>query len=159
MIFPRMKLAMILTIARRRNMRSAKHLLPRNAKGVSLVEVLISLVLLAIGLLGTASLMSASLKNTNTAYYRSQATFLADDILDRMRANAAVASQYAINDSAITSATPPNSMAAFDCNELIATLAAEIPGGIGTVRITGDVVTVEISWDANESSFTTQTQL
>jgi type IV pilus assembly protein PilV len=140
-------------------MRSATRLPPRNANGVSLVEVLISLVLLSIGLLGTASLMSASLKNTNTAYYRSQATFLADDILDRMRANAAAAPQYRITNSAITAATPAGSMAEFDCNEWIATLAAEIPGGIGNVTIAGDVVNVTISWDANESSFTTQTQL
>lgn len=59
----------------------------RSSAGFSLIEVLVSIVVLSIGLLGTAGLMSASLKNTNTAFYRSQATFLADDIVDRLRAN------------------------------------------------------------------------
>ena len=70
----------------------------RNA-GFSLLEVLISIVILSIGLLGTAGLMGASLRSTNTAYYRSQATVLADDIMDRMRANItqARAQQYDID--------------------------------------------------------------
>jgi type IV pilus assembly protein PilV len=67
-----------------------KHKLPhrirRNA-GFTLVEVLVSLVVLAIGLLGIAKLMLLSSHANDSAYLRSQATELAYEILDDMRAN------------------------------------------------------------------------
>jgi type IV pilus assembly protein PilV len=58
----------------------------RNA-GFTLLEVLVSLVILAIGLLGIAKLMLFSSHANDSAYLRSQATALAYEILDDMRAN------------------------------------------------------------------------
>jgi type IV pilus assembly protein PilV len=55
--------------------------------GFTLVEVLVSLVVLAIGLLGIAKLMLFSSHANDSAYLRSQATALAYEILDDMRAN------------------------------------------------------------------------
>jgi type IV pilus assembly protein PilV len=55
--------------------------------GVSLVEVLVTLVLTSVGLLGVAALQVTSLKGNKEAYIRSQASVLAADILERMRAN------------------------------------------------------------------------
>jgi type IV pilus assembly protein PilV len=55
--------------------------------GFTLVEVLVSLVILAIGLLGIAKLMLFSSHSNDSAYLRSQATALAYEILDDMRAN------------------------------------------------------------------------
>lgn len=57
------------------------------AKGFTLVEVLVSLVVLAIGLLGIAKLMLLSSHSNDSAYLRSQATALAYEMLDNMRAN------------------------------------------------------------------------
>jgi type IV pilus assembly protein PilV len=57
------------------------------AAGFTLVEVLVSLVILAIGLLGIAKLMLFSSHSNDSAYLRSQATALAYEILDDMRAN------------------------------------------------------------------------
>ena len=56
-------------------------------KGFTLVEVLVSLVILAIGLLGIAKLMLMSSHSNDSAYLRSQATALAYEMLDNMRAN------------------------------------------------------------------------
>ena len=56
-------------------------------KGFTLLEVMIALVIFSIGLLGLAGLMAQSTAFTNSAQYRTQATFLAYDMLDRMRAN------------------------------------------------------------------------
>ena len=66
------------------------------ANGFTLIEVLVSLVVLSIGLLGTAKLMLFSSRSNDSAYLRSQATGLAYAILDNMRANrqAAIASGY-----------------------------------------------------------------
>lgn len=55
------------------------------ARGVSLLEVLVSLLILSIGLLGLAGLQSKALRYSQSAMFRSQATILADDILERMR--------------------------------------------------------------------------
>ncbi len=57
--------------------------------GFTLIEVLVAVVILAGGLLGLAALQATSLGNNTSAYYRSQATQLAYDMADRMRANSA----------------------------------------------------------------------
>lgn len=56
-------------------------------RGLTLVEILIALLILSIGLLGLAGLQTTSLKFNTSAYYRTQATQLAYDFADRMRAN------------------------------------------------------------------------
>jgi len=58
-------------------------------KGFTLIEVLVSMIVLAIGLLGLAGLQMSSLRNNLSAYHRSQATQLAYDMADRMRTNIA----------------------------------------------------------------------
>ena len=55
--------------------------------GFTLLEVLVALVVLSIGLLGLAALQTTSLQFNTGSYYRTQATYLAYDIIDRMRAN------------------------------------------------------------------------
>ena len=59
-----------------------------------MLEVLIAIVVLSLGLLGYAGLQSVSIKNNHNAYLRSQATVLAYDILDRIRANRAAKASY-----------------------------------------------------------------
>jgi len=63
--------------------------------GFTLLEVMISLLILSIGLLGIAALQANSLKTNHGAYQRTQAIFLAYDMMDRLRANrtAALAGQ------------------------------------------------------------------
>ena len=56
-------------------------------RGATLIEVLISLLLITIGLLGIAASQITSLKMTLSSYQRSQATVFANDIADRLRAN------------------------------------------------------------------------
>jgi type IV pilus assembly protein PilV len=56
-------------------------------QGFTLIEVLISTLVLTVGLLGIAAMQMVSFQTNQSAYMRSQATFLAQDILDRMRAN------------------------------------------------------------------------
>ena len=59
---------------------------PRNSEGFTLLEALIALLVLSIGLLGLAALQARGLAYSHDAYVRSQATFLAYDIVERMRA-------------------------------------------------------------------------
>ena len=55
--------------------------------GMTLIEVLVTLVLTSVGLLGVAALQLTTLKSNQESYVRSQATMLAADMLDRMRSN------------------------------------------------------------------------
>lgn len=56
-------------------------------KGVSLLEVLISVLVLSVGLLGLGGLQLYALKGSNDAHFRTVASFLAADLGDRMRIN------------------------------------------------------------------------
>ncbi len=66
----------------------------KNQKGASLIEVMVSLVVLGVGILGLVSMQVQSLRLNSQAYNYSKAVFLANDILERMRTNASVADQY-----------------------------------------------------------------
>lgn len=57
-----------------------------NQKGFTLVEVLVTVLVLAVGLLGLAGLQLAGMKSNRSAYLRSQAVIATYDLLDRMRA-------------------------------------------------------------------------
>ncbi|MAY42819.1 MULTISPECIES: type IV pilus modification protein PilV [unclassified Neptuniibacter] len=58
----------------------------KKQKGTTLIEVLIAIVIISIGLLSVAALQTVALKSNNGSYLRSQATFLAYDLADRIRA-------------------------------------------------------------------------
>src|SRR3546814_15761253 len=60
----------------------------RRMEGFGLIEVLVSMLILGVGLLGMIGLQMNALQFNQTAAFRSHATFLAYDIADRMRANA-----------------------------------------------------------------------
>ncbi|MBQ0917527.1 type IV pilus modification protein PilV [Hydrogenophaga aromaticivorans] len=75
-------------------------------RGVGLIEVLVAVLVLAIGLLGIAGLQGRALKNGQSAFERSQAVTLTYLMMDAMRANvgAARAGQYNINRTCSVSA-------------------------------------------------------
>ena len=58
-------------------------------QGFTLLEVLIAMLIFAIGMLGLAGMQGIALKDNNDAYMRSQAVFFAYDMGDRVRANPA----------------------------------------------------------------------
>lgn len=75
---------------------SSRHL----CKGTSLIEVMVTVVILAVSLIGIAGLQIFGVRYNHSAYLRSQSTILAYDILDRMRANrtlAATTNAYLLN--------------------------------------------------------------
>lgn len=57
------------------------------SKGVSLIEVLIVMIIIAVGMLGLAGMQMVSIKQTTNSALQTQAMLLADDIVERMRAN------------------------------------------------------------------------
>ena len=66
----------------------------RTVRGFSLLEVLIALVVFSLGLLGLAGMMVLSVKANHTAYLRTQASFVAQSMADRMRTNVGQIKSY-----------------------------------------------------------------
>jgi len=69
----------------------------RRQSGFTMLEVLISMVIIAFGLLGVAGLQVFALKNNQSATFRSTATMLAADMTDRIKANVGGAIDGAYN--------------------------------------------------------------
>ena len=59
----------------------------KREKGVGLIEVLIAVVIMSVGFLAAARMQVEGMRFSQSAYYQSQANFLANDIIDRMRSN------------------------------------------------------------------------
>ncbi|HKK06661.1 MAG: type IV pilus modification protein PilV [Gammaproteobacteria bacterium] len=132
-----------------------------NQRGFTLVEVLVALVIFSIGLLGLAGLQSQSIRYTHSAYLRTQATFLAYDILDRMRVNMTQAknSTYDMSMSyvppsascvGVGAACSPLDLRNADRYEWKQSLAA-LPNGKGSIQtVTAGGQTkwvIDIQWD------------
>ncbi len=123
-------------------------------RGFNLIESLVSLLVLSIGLLGVASMITNSVRFSDTATMQSQAISLAYDLVDKIRANSQQAVDYAIAEGAVI-ANPPDcnaaactapQMALADLADWKAKLAASLPGGDGSTRILADRVTVTVVW-------------
>ena len=69
----------------------------KRTRGFTLIEVLVALVVLAVGMLGIAALYVESLRAGRTSINRITAVTLASDMADRIRANPNAAVTYAGN--------------------------------------------------------------
>jgi type IV pilus assembly protein PilV len=135
----------------------------RSQRGTTLIEVLVTLVLISVGLLGVAALQLTSLRANQEAYSNSQASALAADILDRMRANqqGVKTGQYAkLGDtkSNLGSEGAAGTNGGADMIAWQASIKAILPGvPQGGVQISADgkVVTVTIQWGERADMTTT----
>lgn len=125
-------------------------------RGASLLEVLIALFVLSIGLVGVAALQANALQANHGSLLRSQATNLAYDIGDRMRANR----QEALNNAYVGSfdslacpndssnlPNPSGSLAQRDLTEWRIAVACGLPNGRAEIQRDGDEFVIQIRWD------------
>lgn len=149
--------------------RCANRYAPVHVSGFSLLEVLISLVIVAVGLLGIAGLMSNTLKSNDSAAMRTQATAQAYNIIDRMRANMSAVNggNYVVTmpASAATGALPSTctgaacgatALATYDIGQWEYDLAKFLPQGRGSISTTISPVattyTVTILWNDSRAN-------
>ena len=123
----------------------------RRQTGFSLIEIMITMVVLSIGLLGIAGIIVTNLKNTQSASSRGQATFLINDIVDRMRANRVAAetipSPYALALGGTGSGVA--GVPGTDLRDWVDSLQAALPEGKGSVVVDNATrnITVTVQWN------------
>ena len=126
----------------------------RASGGYILVEALITVLIFAIGLLGVVGLQAVALSSSSISNMRTEATVLAIDMSDRMRANRAAAdgtlgagndgaapaanacrSIYAAEVEGAPAACTPAELAADDMFDWLDQVQQSLPAGEGTVCI------------------------
>lgn len=148
----------------------------RKHGGFTLIEVLVSTLVLAVGILGVAAMQMVSFQTNQGAYMRSQAVYLAQDILDRMRANPQGYLDTTVYDAVDTSdgntipATPNCVVTAGGCSALqmgqqdvrewaqnftnvaaVGEYRPRLMNGVGTItRGAGNEFTVTVSWNERD---------
>lgn len=122
--------------------------------GFTLIEVLIAVLVLSIGLLGLAGLQAVSIRMNHGAYMRSQATNLAYEIADSMRANRGNASTYVGTYATIPcvltyNRTTSGTTGAADIAEWRNRLACLLPSGRGAIAVPANSqrATITVTWD------------
>ena len=109
-----------------------------NHQGFGLIEILVSMLLLNIGLLGLMGLQTLGLQAERSAFFRTSASLISTDAVERIRANRTgfVASVYSsatsyANDSCFKRAgCSSKALAQTDLHELSIRAAEELPYGV-----------------------------
>ncbi len=120
-------------------------------KGVGLIEVMVTVLILSTSLMALAALQTRSLQYNNSAYLRSQANIMAYDLIDRIRVVSA----------------PTGAPAALS-NADIESVVDALPDGVADIGCVARVCTINITWTeptatvagaAEETTFTYVSQL
>ena len=128
-------------------------MLVRRQRGLTLIESMISLLIISVGLLGIAALQITAMKQNAIALNHSQAVWIGYDMADRIRANVLQFTTYAGIDTSNTYAQDCMSAA---CNntQMVTADAAEwstqiqnLPAGRGIIAGDATRLDVSVMWD------------
>lgn len=128
----------------------------RDMQGISLLEVLVSVVVLSVGLLGVAAMQSIALRGGQSSLESSQASIQTTAIIEAMRANPASALEYNIG---MTCAVPGGGTPAQnDVRDWISSLKSTIGSGpvqdtttCGAIAGCPANCTITVQWDDNRA--------
>jgi len=128
-------------------------------RGASLIEVLIAVLIMAIGLLGVAAMQTAALRNTQSSLERSQAVIATYTVLDAMRANRDIALAGGYNTTGfLCSATGSGSLAAADRAAWIGGWKAAVgsdaddESACGSINCVSGVCEIGLRWDDSRAT-------
>jgi type IV pilus assembly protein PilV len=125
-------------------------------RGVGLIEVLVTLLILSTSLLALGAMQTRSLQFNQGAYFRSQANIFAYDLLDRMRINLINIDDYESELANVPETDEPvlAPLAAADLHAWRRNISAELPNGKGGVDCDAatNICTLTIEWDELNST-------
>jgi len=115
--------------------------------GASLIEVIVTVLIMAVGLLGLAALQARSMQYNHASALRSQANVLSSDIIDRMRINHAIAVAGGYNIALGTPAPGGASLLLQDLYDWKRLLSTALPSGDGSINcVASAICTISIQW-------------
>lgn len=131
--------------------------------GSSLIEVVVALFVLAIGMLGVLSMQVKSMQFNQSAYYYSQAVYLANEILENMRSSPGIANAYliGIDESAPTAnkncgasgeTCTATELRNFNLKNWRENVEATLVSGKSSVQRVGDFYAITVQFDDSRSS-------
>lgn len=124
----------------------------RAVQGVSLIEVLVSVVVLSIGLLGVAAMQSVALRGGQSSLETSQAVMQTNAILDAMRANRFNAGNYNTG-GMVCAPGPAGTLAQNDLRNWIQDLKLNITSNVndnttcGQIQNCPQACVITVQWD------------
>ncbi len=126
----------------------------QNQRGASLIEVMVAVTILSIGLLGLAMLQVKSLRLNTDAYLRSQATLIANEFIEEMRANPTA--DYVVTAKPSSACTSCGLQQLADEAIIRWYVAQEnlLPTNTSTVTAAGSEVTVTMIWKERDINVT-----
>lgn len=140
----------------------------RSQLGASLIEVLVSILIVSLGVVSMASLLAKSAQLGKASEFRALAALLSADMADRMKANigGVQAANYDLTPNGLLNAAPADAaklcdqtavaapctvqeMAAYDLAQWQQTLFNSIPGGTGYIQFDaadGNAADLWVAW-------------
>ncbi|MBV1872292.1 MAG: type IV pilus modification protein PilV, partial [Gammaproteobacteria bacterium] len=137
--------------------------------GFSLIEVLVTLLIMTLGIVGVLKLQTQSLKSNQRAHFRTQADILSKDMLARMQAN----SREAKKGSYVADSKPENApdcqtqacnaaqLVTWDLYQWYEQIEDKLPAGSATLETIGgdnQRYLVSLRWDDRRDSEILDTQ-
>ncbi|TCO76308.1 type IV pilus modification protein PilV [Chromatocurvus halotolerans] len=122
-------------------------LAPSRQRGVGMIEVLIAIVVVALGVLAIIRMQTNMVRTNQSALMRSQATLLVYDMTDRLRVDRQSAIDGLYNRGFDDAVPGGGTLLANETAEWLARVAEYLPQGAGAIASNGNLVTVSVRWD------------
>lgn len=147
---------------KRSHNRQNKATVPRKYRGDTMIEVLVTVLILAVGVLGVAAMQVTTYQNLSISHSASIAAIVAEDFSERMRANGVEALADTYNHNAdpgaaytdcTANACSTSQLAGYDIGIWWEELGATLPLGKGAVVRNGgtNTFTLTVRWDEDRS--------
>lgn len=114
--------------------------------GVILLEALIGILIFSIGILGLMGLQAASIKSTTEARYRSEAGYLASQIVGRMWADRSNLANYALAAGTTCNIATTTALMQWLCQVETTLPGVTAAANRPTIIVAADTVTVTLMW-------------
>ncbi len=131
----------------------------RHACGVAMIEVLISVLLLAVGIMGLVTMQASMSQNATQAKLRSEASFLATQLMGQMWVDVGNLNKYQVTGGAC------NDTSHVACTAWSNQIASILPSGSANVVVDADNnVTIRLTWtlpgdDAHPNQYQIDTRI